>query len=103
MLAGHVKKSKERIQKFKETGDSLYIYQNEPDKASFQHDMAHGDLKYLTKKTASVKLLRDKKFDIAKNPKYYRYQKVLASMIHKFFDEKILAAVLKMRICQTSN
>ena len=103
MLAGHVKKSKERIQKFKETGDSLYIYQNEPDKASFQHDMARGDLKYLTKKTASVKLLRDKKFDIAKNPKYYRYQKILASMIHKFFDEKILAAVLKMRICLTNN
>ena len=90
MLAGHVKKSKERIQKFQKTEDSLYIYQNEPDKASFQHDMAHGDFKYLTKKTASVKLLRDKVFDIAK-------------IIRKFFDEKIVAAVLKMRICQTSN
>ena len=28
-------KSKEKIQKFKETGDSRYIYQNELDKACF--------------------------------------------------------------------
>ena len=32
-------KDKERIQKFKEAGDSRYIYQNELDKACFQHDM----------------------------------------------------------------
>ena len=38
-------KSKERIQKFTETGNSRYIYQNELDKAFFQHDMAYGDLK----------------------------------------------------------
>ena len=33
-------KSKERIQKFKETGDSRNIYQNELDKACFQHYIA---------------------------------------------------------------
>ena len=32
-------KNKERIQKFKETRDSRYIYQNELDKACFQHNM----------------------------------------------------------------
>ena len=36
-------KNKERIQKFKETGDSRYIYENELDKTCFQHDMAYGD------------------------------------------------------------
>ena len=36
-------KNKERIQKYKETGDSRYICQNELDKACFQHDMAYGD------------------------------------------------------------
>ena len=35
-------KNKETIQKFKETGDSRYIYRNELDKACFQHDMAYG-------------------------------------------------------------
>ena len=38
-------KKKERIQKFKGTGDSRYIYQNELDKACFQHGMAYRDLK----------------------------------------------------------
>ena len=31
-------KNKERMQKCKETGDSQYIYQNELDKACFQHE-----------------------------------------------------------------
>ena len=33
-------KNKERMIKFKETGDTDYIYKNKLDKASFQHDMA---------------------------------------------------------------
>ena len=37
---GPFTKNKKRIQKFKETGDSRYIYKNELDKACFQHDMA---------------------------------------------------------------
>ena len=40
---GPFMKIKQRIQKFKETGDSRYIYQNKLDKACFQHDMAYGD------------------------------------------------------------
>ena len=42
-------KNKLGIQKFKETGDSRYIYLNELDKACFQHDMAYGDFKDLTR------------------------------------------------------
>ena len=38
---GPFTKNKDRIQKFKETGDSGHIYQNELDKACFQHDMAY--------------------------------------------------------------
>ena len=48
-------KNKERIQKFKETGDSRYIYQNELDKAFFQHDMAYEDFKDLARKKVSRK------------------------------------------------
>ena len=44
---GSFTKNKERIQKFKETGDSRYIYRKELDKACFQHDMAYGDFKGL--------------------------------------------------------
>ena len=62
-------KNKERMEKFKETGDSRYIYKNELDKACFQHDIAYGDFKDLAKRTAAEKVLRDKKFNIAKDSK----------------------------------
>ena len=85
---GPFTKNKERIQKFKETGDTSYIYKNELDKACFQHDMAYGDFKDIARRTASDKVLRDKAFNIAKNPKYDGYQRGLASMVYKFFDKK---------------
>ena len=84
---GPFTKNNERIQKFKETGYTSYIYKNELDKACFKHDMTYGDFKDL-KRTASDKILRDKAFNIAKNPKYGQYQKGLASMVYKFFDKK---------------
>ena len=85
---GPFTKNKERIQKFKEIGDTGYIYKNELDKACFQHDMAYGDFKELKRRTASDNILQDKAFNIAKNPKYDRYQRGLASMAYKFFDKK---------------
>ena len=74
---GPFTKNKERFQKFKETGDTSYIYKNELHKACFQHDMAYGDFKELKRRTASDKFLRDKAFNIAKNPKYDGYQRGL--------------------------
>ena len=85
---GPLTKNKERIQKFKETGDTSYIYKNELDKACFQHDMAYGDFKDIKRRTASDKILRDKAFNIAKNPKYDGYQRGRPSMVYKFFDKK---------------
>ena len=54
----------------------------------FQHDMAYGDFKEFARRTTSNKVLRDKGFNIAKNPKYDGFQKRLASMVYKFFDKK---------------
>ena len=85
---GPFTKSKKRIQKYKQTGDSRYIYKNELDKACFQHDMAYGGFKYLKKRTAADKALKDKAFNIAKNPKYDGYQRGLAFMVYNFFDKK---------------
>ena len=68
---GSFTKNKERIQKFKETGDTKYIYRNELDKTCFQHDMTYRDFKDLVRRTTSDKVLRNKAFKIAKNPKYY--------------------------------
>ena len=70
----------------KETGDSGCIYQNELDKTCFQHDIAYGDFKNLNRRTFADKILPDKAFNIAKNPKYDGYQGGLASLVYKFFD-----------------
>ena len=83
---GSFTKKKERIQKFKQTRDTSYIYKNELDKACFQHDMAYGDFKDLARRTTFEKVLRDKAFNIAKNHKFDGYQRGLASMVYKFFD-----------------
>ena len=50
--------------------------------------MTYGDFKDLARRTASDKILRDKAFNIAKNPKNDGYQRGLASMVYKFFDKK---------------
>ena len=50
--------------------------------------MAYGDFKYIARRTASDKVLSNKAFNIAKNPKYDGYQRGIASMVYNFFDKK---------------
>ena len=85
---GPFTKNKEKIEKFMKSGNTDFIYKNELDKACFQHDMAYGKSKDLVKRTQSDKVLRDKAFKIASNPKYDGYQRGLPSMVCKFFDKK---------------
>ena len=82
-------KNKERIQKSEKTEDANYIYRNELGKASFQHDMACGGFKGLAGKTASDKILRDKAFNIARNPKHDGYERGLASMVFFFIKSPL--------------
>ena len=82
---GPFTKNKERIEKFMQTGNTDFIYKNELDKACFQHDMAYGKSKDLLKRAQSDKVLRDKAFRIASDPKHNGYQRALASMFYKFF------------------
>ena len=85
---GPFTKNKERIRKFKETVDTSYTYKNELDKTCFQHDMAYGGFKDLTKRTFADKVLRDKAFKVAIYQKYDGCQRGLASMLFKCFDKK---------------
>ena len=50
--------------------------------------MAYGDFKDLYRKTLSDKVLSDKAFNVAKDPKYDGYKCVLASLVYKFFDKR---------------
>ena len=87
-------KNKKRIEKFMHTGNTNFIYKNELDKAYFQHDMAYGKSTYLEKRTQTDKVLIDKAFRIASDPKYDGYQRRLASMVCKFFDKKSSGSVI---------
>ena len=85
---GPFTKNKERIKKFRQTGNTDFVSKNELDKACFQHDMAQGKSKDLIKRTHSDNVLKDKAFKIASNPNHDGYQRGLASMFYKLFDKK---------------
>ena len=55
------------------------------------HNMAYDHFKDESRRTASDKVLCDKAFNVAKNPKYNGYQRGLASIVYKYFDEKSAA------------
>ena len=65
--------------------------------------MAHTYFKDFTKKTDSDKILRDKAFNIAKNPKYDGYQRELLQWSIDFLIKNILVEQLKVRIFQTKS
>ena len=81
-------KNKKLIETFMQTGNTNFIYKHELDKVCFQHDIAYRKSKDLAKRTQSDKVLSDKTFKSASDPKYGGYQRGLALMIYKFFDKK---------------
>ena len=59
--------------------------------------MAYGDFKDLARRTASDKVLRDKTFNLAKNPKYDGYQREFVSMVYKLFDKMSVGKGINMK------
>ena len=92
---GPFTKNEEWIEKLMQMGNTYFLYRNELDKACIQHDMAYGKSKYLTKRTQSDKVLRDKTFKIASDPKYDGYQRGLAAMVYKFLIKNVVQVVLR--------
>ena len=82
------------MQKFKETGYLQQIYQNEIDKVCLKHDMTYRDFKDFTRATAYNKILCDKAFNIAKNPKNDSYQRGITSIVWNFFDKNAFVGVI---------
>ena len=69
----------------KRTCDSKY--KKELDKACFALYVACSNSKNLSKGTVSDKILKERAYEIAINPKYNRYQRGLASIMYKCFDK----------------
>ena len=81
-------KHRQRIQKFRETGNLKHLYRNELEKTCFAHDAAYSNNKDFVKRTISDKILKDRAYEIARNRKYDGYQRALASMVYKISDKK---------------
>ena len=67
-----------------------------------QHDMAYGKYKDLERRAQSDRVLKDKAFAIANNPKHDGYQRGLDSMVYKFFDKKSKRAGIKIKLKKTT-
>ena len=67
--------------------------------------MAYGHIKDFNRRTAVDKILRDKAFNIAKNPKCDGYQLDLlqCSMIYNLFDKKASGGQLKIQLFLKKN
>ena len=63
---GPFTRSREQLQKIKETVDSKYIYKSELEKVYFQQDTSYKDFKDLPRRTIASKILRYKAFNVAK-------------------------------------
>ena len=94
---GSFTSNKQRIQKFMETENLRNIYKNELDKACFQHDMAYGDFKDLKRRMQSDKVLKNKAFKIAGNPKYDGYQVDMMDIKEDFLTRNQKELVFKMK------
>ena len=90
-------RNKERMQKFKETEDSICIYQNELDKLAFNMTWLMEILKIYLEEQLLIKYCVIKHLILLKIRKIYGYQRGLASV------KSLLVMVLKMEICQTKN
>ena len=85
---GPFTKHEQIIKSFMRDGKSSPIYKNELDKACFQHDMAYNRFKDFKGRAQSDIVLKSKAYKIATNPRYDGFQRALASMAWKFFNER---------------
>ena len=88
MLLGHLLNIPQEFENSRETGNLQHLYTNDLEKACFAHDAAYSDSEDLAKRTISDKIVKEKASEIARNPKYYGYQTLLASMVYRCFDKK---------------
>ena len=58
--------------------------------------MAYGDFEDFARRTVFDKILRDKAFNIAKNPKYDGYQRGLSSINSLIKSLKVVVLIMKL-------
>ena len=77
-----------RIDMFMKDGRVSHILKHRLDAACFQHDSGYAEYKDRAHRRQSDIVLKNKALKIATDPRVNGYQRGLASMVYKFFDER---------------
>ena len=85
---GPFTRHQERINEFMKDGKLSHIAKNRLDAACFQHEPAYNKYKDSVNRTQSDIVLKNKAYKIAVDPKYNGYERSLAAMVYKCFNEK---------------
>ena len=78
-----------------EDGRLSHIAKNKLDTACFQHDSAYNKYKDSVNRKQSDIVLKNKALKIATDPKVNGYQRGLAAMVYKFFNERARGSGIK--------
>ena len=84
---GPFTRHQKRIGMFMKDGRLSHILKNRVDAACFQHDSAYAECKDRANRKQSDTVLKNKALKIATDPRVNGYQRGLASMVYKFFNE----------------
>ena len=85
---GTFSKLKEGVQKLKKAGDSICIYQNELNRACFQHDAANEDWKIYQEEQFSIKHYVIKYLTLLNTQNMMDIKKVLLQWFINFFNKR---------------
>ena len=92
---GPFTRHQQRINDFMKDGRLSHIAKNRLNVAFFQHDSAYAKCKDRLNRKKTDVVLKNKALKIALDPKVNGYQRGLASMVYKFFNERTKCMGLK--------
>jgi len=82
-------KHKDRIESYIKSGDTSHIFKNDLDKHCFYHDSSYDQYKDVPNRLIADRKLMDGAYEIASDQSKNGYERMLASMVYKFFEKKI--------------
>ena len=91
-------RDQQKINEFMKDGRLSHIAKNRLDAACFQHDSAYAKYKDRLNRKQSDIVLKNKALEIATDPRVNGYQRGLASMVYKFFNERTKGSGIENKI-----
>ena len=100
---GPFTRHQKRIEMFMKDGRLSHILKNRLDAACFQHDSTYAKYKDRLNRKQSDIVLKNKALKIASDPRVNGYQRGLASMVYKFFNERTKGSGINLKANSLNN